>query len=166
MQLYLVDTDAGPALCKYAYLQAWQLTDRPERYLAFGGHLARLHAAQYLQARFPALWPLAHIQVAALIKGRAHYHLLTVRPRTFGPTRRIRPAAALHPERRGRDANAELPAAMMARAPHGAVTPAPPEPRPGPAPAATYCAGGDRAPAPWRRYVCRTGGADCLPRTP
>lgn len=89
MHVYLVETEAGPALCKYAYLEQWHLVDRPDRFVAFGGHLARLHAAQYLQARFPSLWPLAHIQVADMIKGRAHFHLLTMRPPRFGPRRKI-----------------------------------------------------------------------------
>lgn len=88
MHLDVLETDLGPALCKFRYWQELPLAHRPDRYLAFGGRLPRLHAAPHLQAKPPSIWPHAHIQVAALITGRPNYRLLTMRPQRLSPARK------------------------------------------------------------------------------
>jgi hypothetical protein len=55
MDLYIVETPAGPALCKYRYLIELQLADQPDRYRSFTGPLSRLHATQGLEASFSPL---------------------------------------------------------------------------------------------------------------
>jgi hypothetical protein len=83
MDLYLVTTRTGPALCKHRYLIEWQLLNRPDRYQAFTGPLSHLHAAQCLDARFPGLWPNGEVQVTALVVSVLDHHLLTFRPERF-----------------------------------------------------------------------------------
>mgnify|MGYP003583041353 FL=1 len=80
MDLYLVMTPAGPALCKHRYLIERQILDCPDRYRAFTGPLAHLHAAQSLDRSFPDLCPNGEVQVTALVVSVLDHALLTFRP--------------------------------------------------------------------------------------
>lgn len=85
MDLYLVMTPAGPALCKLRYLIERQILDRPDRFRAFTGPLAHLHAAQSLDRSFLDLWPNGEVQVTALVVSVQDHVLLTFRPERSGP---------------------------------------------------------------------------------
>jgi hypothetical protein len=83
VDLYLILTPQGPALCKHRYLVERQLDSRPDAYRSFTGPLSRMHAVQYLAASFPTLWPNADFQVNALVVGVQDHQLLTFKPQHF-----------------------------------------------------------------------------------
>jgi hypothetical protein len=85
MDLYFLTGSNGPTLCKYRYLLAHELEDHPDRFRAFLGPLAHLHAAQYPDGIFPLLWPLGEVQVNALVVSAEDHRIITMRsPETTG----------------------------------------------------------------------------------